>query len=189
MSGSIRWQHDIDLHRRSVQGDEAAARSLVDQLSPQAYALAWRMLGNAADAQDVVQDALVRILTASQYAGQSSLRTYAYSIVSRLCLDRLRAGKPEMLTDADLDDCIDESAVNPETRHIQQDAARQLQQALAALSPRQRLAVAMWLHDDAEVFDIAQVMGLSQNAAHQLLFRGKEKLRRLLEPHVKGGLA
>lgn len=67
--------------------------------------------------------------------------------------------------------------------HAQQ--AQSVQQALMALAPRQRVALALWAYQDAEAAEIARIMGLQVNAVHQLLHRAKLNLRHQLgETHV-----
>lgn len=172
-----------------AKGDAQAAKKLVQQLSPRAHSLAWRMLGDAAQAQDVVQEAFVKLLQSGGFKGDASLATYFHTIVSRLCLDRLRvaSGTPVSLEDdLQLLNASDEGAADPEQSHMQSQQTRQVQQALMSLKPRQRVALSLWAYQDATAADIARIMGLETNAVHQLLHRAKINLRHLLgEPNDK----
>jgi RNA polymerase sigma-70 factor (ECF subfamily) len=165
------------------KGDAKAAQALVQLLAPAAHALAWRMLGDTAGAQDVVQDALLKLLQTGQYQGEARLATYFHTIVTRLCLDRLRARKGSpFLPNEDLAllEVPDDGATDPQHRLAQAQQAQSVQQALMALAPRQRVALALWAYQDAQASDIARIMGLEVNAVHQLLHRAKINLRHQL---------
>ena len=165
------------------KGDAVAAKKLVQLLAPKAHALAWRMLGDAAGAQDVVQDALIKLLQADHFKGEASITTYFHTIVTRLCLDRLRVlkGSPFLPTeDLDVLEISDDGSTNPQHRLAQSQQAQSVQQALMALVPRQRVALALWAYQDAQATDIARIMGLEVNAVHQLLHRAKINLKHQL---------
>ena len=146
------------------------------------------MLGDSAGAQDVVQDALIKLLQTDQYKGEAGLATYFHTIVTRLCLDRLRVlkGSPFLSNDdLALLEVPDNEDADPPHRLAHAQQAQSVQQALMALAPRQRVALALWAYQDAEAAEIARIMGLQVNAVHQLLHRAKLNLRHQLgETHV-----
>jgi len=168
-------------------GDPRAARQLVASLSVAAHGLAWRMLGNTADAQDVVQEGFIKLLH-SPFRGESKLSTYFQTLVSRLCLDRLRASadRPDIGGwdgdgDGDEAELSKDPSPNPEQTLALHQSADQVQQALMHLQPRQRLALNLWAHHDASVADIAHTLDIQTNAAHQLLHRAKINLKHHLK--------
>ena len=82
---------DVDtiLMVRAAAGDLAAFENLVRRNQAAAWALAWRVLRDATEAEDVVQEAFLRIYkAASRYEPTARFRTYLYSVITRLCLDR-----------------------------------------------------------------------------------------------------
>ena len=81
---------ELEVLEAARGGDPRAARQLVASLSEAAHGLAWRMLGNTADAQDVVQEGFIKLLN-SRFRGESKLATYFHTLIARLCLDRLRS--------------------------------------------------------------------------------------------------
>ena len=95
---------DFELLARAHKGDALAARLLVMRLSPPAHKLAWRMLGDAALAEDVVQEALEKLFRIRQYQGDARLSTYFHTMVSRMCLDRSRALDPVRFESELIDD-------------------------------------------------------------------------------------
>ena len=76
-----------------------------------------------------------------------------------------------------LADNLQQRQSSPSDHHAHAPSSAQLQQALASLPPRQRLALAMWAYGDAEVSEIAHTLRIDPNAAHQLLHRAKRSLR------------
>jgi len=82
---------DATLFANALAGDLKASRQLINGLSPKAHALAWRILGESSEAEDIVQVAFVKLFETKQYDGKSALSTYLHTIVTRLCFDKLRA--------------------------------------------------------------------------------------------------
>ena len=98
----LAWQSDHGLWQEASGGNTRAVRHLVEQLTPKAHALAWRMLGSTHEAEDVVQDAFIKLFGSNTFEGRSSLGTYFHTIVSRLCLDRLKATRTRQLSDDEI---------------------------------------------------------------------------------------
>ena len=86
----VTHQADAAAFYSSLEGDTKAARKLIASLSPKAHALAWRILGDSSEAEDIVQLAFIKLFEAKQYDGKAALSTYLHTIVTRLCLDKLR---------------------------------------------------------------------------------------------------
>lgn len=179
------WSDDRGLFRSARAGEPMAARALVDALSPRAHALAWRMLGDATEAEDVIQEAFIRLFNGAEFQGQSRLATFFHTMVARLCLDRIRQKRPEtLLAPEDFERLSDEalsSAEDPQQQVSSQQTAHAMQAAISRLSPRQRLAISLWAYHDFEAIDIARALDCDLNAAHQCLHRAKGSLRKLLE--------
>ena len=123
-----------------ANGDDAAARILTLRLAPRAYAQAFRMLGNSAEAEDVAQEAMMRVwkIAPEWRTGEAKVTTWLYRVTANLSTDRLRQRRGTSL-DA-IDEPIDPS---PSAADALQDGARHdaLQTALLALPERQRQAV------------------------------------------------
>lgn len=170
---------ELEVLEAARGGDPRAARQLVASLSEAAHGLAWRMLGNTADAQDVVQEGFIKLLN-SRFRGESKLATYFHTLIARLCLDRLRSpGRAHEVWDED--HVTEDPSPNPEQTLALHQSADQVQQALMQLPPRQRLALNLWAHHDASVADIAHTLDIPTNAAHQLLHRAKINLKHHLK--------
>ena len=174
------------LWQAACAGDQASATALVHQLTPQAHGLALQMLARREDAEDVVQEAFVRLWGARPSdAHGAQLATYFNTIVINRCKSWLVKRRefsvdPEGLTE--LSDARQVANLPPaDTRAL---SAAHVQAAMARLPARQRMALAMWAYADADVPAIARSLELDPNAAHQLLYRAKSALRTLLQEHA-----
>ena len=160
--------HSIDfsddaLLQLYANGDQAAARQLTLLLAPRAYKQAYRMLGVQADAEDVAQEAMMRVwkIAPEWRSGDAKVTTWLYRVVANLCLDRLRKVQSTSL-DA-IDEPIDPS---PSAADDMQSNARldALQAALIALPERQRQALVLRHIEELANPEIADVMEISVEA-------------------------
>ncbi len=162
-------------------GDKHSAAQLILTLGPNSHALAWRMVNNTAEAQDIVQESFLKLFKSARYEGRSSLSTFFYAIVSNACLDFLRKKHTEPLDEDEFElQSLSSDADPGHLLSIKQQAAR-VQALLLELSPRQRLAISLWAYYDASILDIARTLQIEVNAANQLLHRGKANLKILLK--------
>jgi RNA polymerase sigma factor (sigma-70 family) len=169
---------DAALVARYARGDQGAARLLTERHVPRLYALGWRMLGDAAEAEDVTQEAMLRLWRmAPAWEDRASVGTWLYRVASNLCLDRLRARR-RMSGDEVPDVCDDAPGVVGQLEVA--DRAAALHAALAALPERQRLAIVLRHFDELSNPDIAEVLELSVEAVESLLSRGRRKLAGIL---------
>ena len=166
---------DAQLMARYAAGDMAAARVLSARLSPRAYAHAYRVLGDSAEAEDVAQEALLRLWkqAAKWDAGRAQASTWVYRVVANLCTDRLRKRRESGLDEVDVP--ADPSA-GVEAR--MQDAARYdaLQAALLRLPERQRQAVILRHIEGLANPEIAEILDVGVEAVESLTARGKRAL-------------
>ena len=134
-----------------ANGDRAAARALTLRLTPRVLAHAQRLLGNAAEAEDVAQEAMLRLwkVAPDWRQGDAKVTTWLYRVVANLCTDRLRKARPLPL-----------------------DAAPEL----VRLPRRQRQAVVLRRLEDLGNPEIAGIMEISVEAVESLLTRGRRAL-------------
>lgn len=175
----LTWQDQVSLYKKALDGDSHAALHLVKRLTPKAHAVAWRILGSSDDAEDILQEAFIKLFKSSQFEGGSSIDTYFYKIVTRLCFDYLKIRHPHLI------EALDDAVVDGVDVCLEvQQSSLGMQEAIQLLSPRQRMAIALWAYKDADVGEIAAVLDLDNNAAHQLLHRAKLNLKKILEGHT-----
>lgn len=162
------------------RGDRAAARMLTERLAPRVFHTARRMLGDAAEAEDVTQEAMLRLwkVAPDWRAGEARVSTWLYRVATNLCTDRLRKSGRWVGEEAAADPQDD--GPGAEARMIEQDRAAALEFALGRLPDRQRQAVVLRHLEGLANPEIAAIMGLSVEAVESLTARGRRALASLL---------
>jgi RNA polymerase sigma-70 factor (ECF subfamily) len=171
---------DTALMARVAEGDVAAFTHLVERYSPRLYRVACRMLSNAAEAEDVVQDAFIRLWqnASSWSARDGGLPAWLHRVVVNRCLDRLR--QFQFVGSDKLPEVADE-APGPERALAIQRLGLAVEDALGSLPGRHRVAIVLCYFEGLSNSMAAQVLDLNLKAMESLLFRARRSLRELLE--------
>lgn len=172
---------DASLLARYARGDQAAARLLTARHAPRVFAVARRMLGEQAEAEDVTQEAMLRLwrVAPDWQAGQAALGTWLYRVAANLCIDRLRRRR-EIASDT-LPERADE-APGALARIEADDRATALHAALGGLPDRQRLAIVLRHFEERSNPEIAEILDTSVEAVESLLGRARRELAARLAP-------
>jgi RNA polymerase sigma-70 factor (ECF subfamily) len=172
---------DAALLARYAAGDQAAARVLTARHAPRLLALARRMLGDSAEAEDVAQEAMLRLwrIAPDWQAERGAPGTWLYRVASNLCIDRLR--RRRALGSEALLEIADETP-GVEAALQAGDRAAALEAALAALPERQRLAIVLRHFEERPNPEIAAILETSVEAVESLLARGRRELAARLAP-------
>ena len=162
-----------------ANGEASAARALTLRLTPKVFGHAFRVLGDRAEAEDVAQEALIRLWKQATdwRQGEAKVTTWLYRVVANLCTDRLRKSRGVAL------DAIPEPEDDKETpAEALQQKSRQaaLQSALQELPDRQRQAVLLRHIEGLSNPEIAEVMDIGVEAVESLTARGKRALAKIL---------
>lgn len=142
------------------------------------YKLAARLLGNAAEAEDVLQEAFAKAITELRrgaFRGDCALSSWLYRIVTHAAFDRLRELRKESsqeLADERVASATPEAAV----------ALRELGDALRELPDDQRAALVLKEVQGLSAREVAEVLERSEGAVEQLLVRARQALKRRFEP-------
>ena len=170
---------DDEILSRVAAGDPAASRALVARKLPRLMSLAGRMLGDAAEAEDVAQEAFVRVWKQAPKwrPGEARFDTWLHRVALNLCYDRLRRRR-EVAT-AEPPEQVDEGPA-PDRGLEAADAGRRVARALAELPDRQREAVVLCHYQELGNIEAATVMGVTVEALEGLLGRGRRALRAAL---------
>ena len=170
---------DEALMARIARGDEPAFRTLASRHLPAMLGLARRILGNTADAEDVAQEAMLRVWThAPRWQPLALFRTWLTRVVVNLCLDRKRRA-PWVALDAAGE--IVDPAPGAGEKAERDERDRMVAAAVAELPARQRAAIVLTYGDGMSNAQVADVLGASVSAVETLLVRGKQNLRRALD--------
>lgn len=162
-----------------ANGDPWAARALTLRLTPRLLGFAALMLADRTEAEDVTQEAMLRLwrMAPDWRQGEAKVATWLYRVASNLCLDRLRKSRPRGLEEvAEPED----AAPGAVARLIEADRMLALDKALAALPDRQRQAVVLRHIEGLTNPEIAAVMDIGVEAVESLVARGKKGLTALL---------
>jgi RNA polymerase sigma-70 factor, ECF subfamily len=174
--------------RAVLSGDKDAYEALVVGHSARLFRVAFRITGNQADAEDVVQEAFLRgYRKLESFESRSDFGTWIYRIAVRCALNKIdrvrrdensRVGEesdPEQhqLQVADL-------AAGPDRLLLSGEIGAMQELAMLSLTPTERTAFVLRHMEDCTSEEIATALGIEPNAAKQAVFRGVQKLRRRL---------
>jgi RNA polymerase sigma-70 factor (ECF subfamily) len=159
--------------------DEAAFRCLVERHIDRAYAIALRILGSRADAEDVVQDTFLKIWTrrGEWQQGRAKFSTWLYRVVTNRCIDLRRRPRTE-----DVEAVPEPADKQPDAVSAMQrsEVFNMLEEAMNLLPEQQRIAVILSYHEDMSNAEIAEVMETTIAAVESLLKRGRQQLKKIL---------
>jgi RNA polymerase sigma-70 factor (ECF subfamily) len=179
------------------EGDQAAFNHLVVAYQTPVYNLAYRMLGNAAEAEEAAQETFLRAYThLHSYDPQRPFRSWLLSIGSHYCIDRLRRRRVTWLSFEDEIAAPEGSnggaatptqirlasqQPNPESVVVQHEREDQVRQLLATLSPTDRAAITLRYWYDYSYEEIAQALNLTVSAVKSRLHRARRGLAEMME--------
>jgi RNA polymerase sigma-70 factor (ECF subfamily) len=184
------------LIRAAQEGDQDAFEQLVRAYDQSVLRLAMNLLRSPEDAHDVYQEAFLRVYrNLNNFRFDCSFHTWLYRIVTNLCLDQLRKRKvrkeePSVLTtpDGPLDrmDAVPEERVDGDPqRHLFSGQVRQrVKEVLGQLTPRERSVFELRHYQGLRLRRIGEILGTTEEAAKNCLFRATQKMRAALGDFV-----
>jgi RNA polymerase sigma-70 factor (ECF subfamily) len=182
-------QSDADLVKQTLCGNTAAYNGLVQRYQRQVYNLAYRMLGNAEDAGDMVQETFLRAFGAlHSFRQDASFLTWLYKIASNLCIDQLRSRKAKgaLSLNVELEEgrepAADSRESGPEENAVREAVQDVVQRAVLTLPEKYRVVVVMRHLQGLSVDEIARTLELPTGTVKTHLFRAREMLRERLRP-------
>ena len=177
-----------DLVARSGGGDTSAFRTLTERHLASMTSIARRMLRDDAEAEDVAQEAFLRLWRAGTTLdiGPGGVKPWLRRVVSNLCIDRVR-GRQRLTV-------VEELPEIPEApRQLasleEAETQRRVDQALKKLPERQRLALTLFHYEGMSQNEVGAVMGISDEAVESLLGRARRQLKTDLKPEWQAMLA
>jgi RNA polymerase sigma-70 factor (ECF subfamily) len=158
-------------------GDQAAFAVLVKRYQRRAFAVALRLLGRRADAEDAVQQAFLRLYESrASYNPRWRLNTWFYRILTNVCVDELRRARPMR----PLDGLEFSGTDTPERALVQRERDALLQTALATVPLEARIALTLYYGEERTYQEVGAIRGISVNTVKTHLRRGRAALRKAL---------
>lgn len=177
---------DYEIIYRITHGEPDLFEVLIRRYQKRLYALAWRMLHNRADAEDAVQEALMKAYKGlKRFRGDARFSTWVYRITVNLILNRLRKGARFRRTDLDLSHM--ESSSNPVEYSSKLKLRKAVAEAIEELPPRQRAIFQLRYQEERPHKEIAEILGISEGASKAAYHHAVAKLRNSLSGFVDTG--
>ena len=170
---------DEELLRRVAAGEAAAIQAMVARKLPRVLSLATRMLGDPVEAEDVAQEAMLRVWKQAPRwkPGQARFDTWLHRVGLNLCYDRLRRRR-DVLSD-NLPERPDDGPA-PDRGLLAMETGLRVQAALIKLPDRQREAIILCHYQEMGNIEAARALDISVEALESLLSRGRRSLRAAL---------
>ena len=187
---------ETELIRAAQSGDHAAFEQLVHAHDQSVLRLAMNLLRSPEDARDVYQEAFLRVFrNLNSFRFDCSFHTWLFRIVTNLCLDHLRKRKvrkeePAVVSTAEGRlDRIDSMPVagvegDPQRNMFSGQVRKRIRYVLGELTPRERMVFELRHYQGLRLRRIGEILGTSEEAAKNCLFRATQKMRTGLEDFV-----
>ena len=169
---------DEELMMAVGEGDLNAFEQLVLRHQKSAWHTAYRFLGDRTTAEDIAQEAFLKVLeAAARYRPTATFRTYLYRVITHLCLDYARKKRPLYVGELPV---VAEPSPSPSDAVATRQRNRAIREALDGLPPHQRMAVILRYYEGLRGREIASAMAKSVKAVERLLARARATLEVLL---------
>jgi len=177
MEGNLSGFTDAELLRQIRAGDAAALDALLSRHYQTVYSFAYKMSGNAADAADICQEALLKAARAmNNFKGQSKFTTWLYRITVNTSTDWFkRCQRQQQLRDKYAKE------MNGEQPDQGSELNREILESLSKLSVKERQAVVLTVYDELTHAEAAEALGCAESTISWRMLTAKKKLRRHFE--------
>jgi len=179
---------DMELLARCCAGQQSALRELYDRHHRRVYNIAYRVLGNQEDAEELVPEVFLKVWrNCRSFKGRCRFTTWLYQITANLAVDRLRAKRIRKSTY--LEDLPQpEAAVglqeheyeSPEQAYLKTEEVQELHKAIQHLSHEERLLVTLYHLQGFSYDEIQEITGIKTVNIKSKLFRARQRLKQRL---------
>ncbi len=167
-------------------GERTALAWLMGRYKHMVHTVAFRVLRQREDAEEVAQDAFVKAFRSLEgYQGGGKFSTWLYSIAYRTAISKLRSRRRNITTVDDLSVFDDREAVMPRSDGEAHDRRALLEFALAQLDPEDAAVVTLYYLHELNVEEIVTVTGLGASNVKVKLHRSRKRLQEILQRHMK----
>nr|WP_156829068.1 RNA polymerase sigma factor SigW [Cohnella laeviribosi] len=181
------------LARLARKGDQRAFAEIVELYKDKLFHLANRMMSNRQEAEDIVQETFLRVYKhLDRYDENQKFSTWIYRIATNLCIDRLRKRRPVYSLDAESSDHegLDGYAMmpsddrTPESELLLSETQRIIHETIETLPLKYRAVMALRYFQDMSLQEISEVLEMPVTTVKTRVHRGREFLRKKLEPKL-----
>lgn len=177
-------ERDQNLVWQCRRGDQTAFADLVNIYKKPVYNLAYRMVQDLTEAEDLSQETFLRVYRhLERYDTRQKFSTWIFTIATRLCLDHLRKNKKEL--DQLSYDLSDQSPL-PEEQVIRKQSRQEVDDAVSCLPEKYRMVIILKHFNELSYEEVASVLEIPVNTVKTHLFRAREMLRKLLTTEKAG---
>ena len=181
---TVEMQEDVTLVRRTLAGDQQAFANLVEKYKDSVFNVAYRMLGNPSEAEDVAQETFVRAYTQLHtYKDTHRFSTWLLSIASHLSIDQLRRRRflALPLDNVPFLEWIADASVGPEESALAVEASDEMQRVLSVLPAKYRAVLVLRYWHDLSYDEIAEALHLTPALVKARLHRARELVARAMK--------
>jgi RNA polymerase sigma-70 factor (ECF subfamily) len=191
---SVGYIQDCSLVREAQGGSQAAFEQLVHTYDRTVLRLALRLTGSASDAQDIHQEAFLKVYKKlDSFRFECSFGTWIYRIVTNVCLDHLRRNRARKtinaieITDDELLNKLsdDRPGNNPEQQLLDRELGAHISKALQRLTPRERMVFDLKHFEGLKLQSVSEILNASEGSIKMTFFRATRKLRLQLGKYTK----
>lgn len=173
------------LVKKAQKGDSSALEELLFAYEKRVYNIAYRYMGNEADAYDMAQESLIKIYKRIRaFKGDSSFSSWVYRLTVNTCLDGLRKMKKNVVSlETSLENGAsykDESGSTPEDAALKQERQKDIQKAISTLSADHRSVIILRDINGLSYEEVAQCLSVSVGTVKSRINRARQKLKEIL---------
>jgi RNA polymerase sigma-70 factor (ECF subfamily) len=189
---------DAALMLRVKGGDMEAFEALVEKYKHPVINVMYRMIRDLDEAEDLAQSVFIRVFqSADRYQASAKFSTWIFTIARHLCLNEIRRRGRHPADSLESSQSENEGqpakqyqdnrTFSPPQAFLHGELERKIQEAVAELPEKQRLAISLCQEDELSYEEIAEVLECSLSATKSLIHRGRETLKQRLKPYLQSG--
>lgn len=180
--------NDDQLITAIISGNTNAYGQLVDRYKDMVFTLALRMLKHREEAEEVAQDAFIKVYKSlHKFKGDSKFSTWIYKVTYNTCLDRIKKNKKH-LNDVAIDEYTEhklETVDNALEGMIKAEKSALIKECINKLPSESAYLLTMYYFEELSLEEISDVVGITANTIKVKLFRARKKLTIILEEYLQ----
>jgi len=175
---------DLELIERIRNGDAMCSRLLVERYQSLVYSIAYRMIHDRAEAEDMAQEVFLKAFrTLDTFREEASFKTWICRIATNRCIDwkRKHASRTQLTAGVEEADALPDDAETPEQTILRRERQSQVRDVIDGMPEKYRAILLMYHFQGMTYKDIAESEGISSRTVETRLYRAKQMLRTAME--------